>query len=127
MLQYELPLEKKKYFRITLKGNVILSSKKLGDQWFMTQSGSIVKMKCATEVNGIFKVIGQPLIDKRDFFINPIKSSYLSIYQSDGDITSELFDYDIASISAKMICLNYESEYVYMPLLHTLKCFINSV
>lgn len=123
ILKYQLPIEKQNYSRITLKNDVVLSSRKVGDQWFMTHSKFIVKMKHATEVNGVFSVYGYPLLRKKSFFKKPIDSVYLSIYESDGETTEELMQFNTNEISAKIMCVEFGSEFVYMPLLHTLDIF----
>lgn len=125
ILKYQLPFEQQNYSRITLKDNVVLTSRKVGDQWFMTHSGSVVKMKHATEINGVFSVYGYPLLQKKSFFTKPMDSVYLSIFQSDGKTATEPFQFNTDEISAKIMCLEFGSEFVYMPLLHTLDIFSN--
>lgn len=125
VLKYEIPPNTKTYSTITLKNVVTLSAKKIGDQWFMSHSGSIVKMKHATEINGIYTVHGYRLLRRESFFTTPMDSAYLSIFQSDGKTTEELIEFNTDDISAKMICLKFGAEFVYMPLLHTLDIFSN--
>lgn len=78
-------------------------------------------MKHAVKVGDTHKVCGFPLIQKEIFFIEPIESSKLSIFQSNGKLSTELCMYEIGSVKAKMISLPIEKNFVYIPLLHTLK------
>lgn len=123
VLEFNLAEEKDSYSKITLKGNVILSTRKIGDQWFLTHCGSIVKMRSATKISGEFKISGHSLRNICDFFISPINSTYLNIFKSDGVLNDELISYGLHSIKAKMVFLEYESEFVFIPLLHTLELF----
>lgn len=67
-VEYELPLDKNCYSKITIKPDVILSSRKIGDQWFLSTSGDIVKMKHAIKVGSSYKICGSSLINKGPFF-----------------------------------------------------------
>lgn len=93
ILQYPLKSDNRKFIKITLQGQVFLSSKKPGDQWFLTRSDAIVKFVHATEVNGVISLCGHALMQKYDFFKKPICSTNLSIYKSDGVVSQELFSY----------------------------------
>lgn len=117
----EYEIEKNCFSKITIKADVVLSSRKIGDQWFLTRSGDIVKMKYATKASESYKIIGQPLVQMGPFFLKPLISTSLFIFKSDGILSSELCTYDIDSIKAKMMCLEFQSEYVYIPILHTLE------
>lgn len=122
-VDYELPT-KNWYSQITLNArgqHVVFSSRKIGDQWLLTESGDIVMMKHVTKVGNSYKICGSPLIEKSPFFLNPLNSTRLSIFKSDGQLRTELCHFEINSIVAKIICIEYESEYVYMPILHTLE------
>lgn len=117
----EYEFEKNCFKKITIRPGLMLSNKKIGDQWFLTDSGDIVEMKHAVKVGDTHKVCGFLLIQKEIFFIEPIESSKLSIFQSNGKLSTELCMYEIGSVKAKMISLPIEKNFVYIPLLHTLK------
>lgn len=125
ILQYPLRAEEQKYEKITLKGQIVFSCRRLGDQWFATNSGSIVKFVHATHCNGVFSLCGYTLLQKDAFFTEPINSINLSIFQSDGKVGQDLFSYNIEDIAAKIMCLEFKSAFVYMPILHTLDEFTN--
>lgn len=63
--------------------------------------------------------------EKKSFFIKPIVSDHLSIYQSDGETDEKFTKFSTDEISAKILCYEYGSDFVYMPLLHTLDIFSN--
>lgn len=120
--EYELRTEKDCYSQINIKPGVVLSSRKFGDQWFLTRSGDVVKMIFATKVENSYKVYGLTVLSKSDFFSKPIKSSNLNIFKSGIDsLSSEMCMHEINTIAAKMMCLQFASEFVFIPILHTLE------
>lgn len=120
-VEYELPSNKTFFSKITIKPDVILTSRKIGDQWFLTHTGDIVKMAYATKVENSYKVCGFSLKSRDPFFTKPMASTNLSIFKSDGELSTTLCMHEINSIAAKMICLEIEKSFVYIPLLHTLE------
>lgn len=120
-VEYELPSEKNCFRKITIKPGVTLSNRKIGDRWFLTRSNEIVEFKHALKVGDSYKICGFPLISKEIFFEKPIASSHLSIFKSDGKLNSKISVYEISFIKSKMITLPIESNFVYIPILHTLE------
>lgn len=79
---YELPTNKNCYSKITIKPDVVLTTRKIGDQWFLTRAGTIVKMVHATKVENSYIIYGFSVMSKKDFFskATKIKSfEYISI------------------------------------------------
>lgn len=105
---------------ITIRPNVLLSSRKFGDKWFLTKNNVLVKMKYAIIVNGEYKIRGNSIQNKTDFFTYPFSSHYINIYQSE-IIEGCCEDFVVDSIKAKMFCLEYNNSgvYVFIPLLHS--------
>lgn len=123
-VEYELPSNNSGYrffSKINIAPGVFLSCRKKGDQWFLTRSGDIVKMINAIKFQNTLKICGFPLIDKGPFFEKPLKSDRLNIYMSDGKLNNELDTYDVTTIAAKMISLNFASNLIFIPILHTLE------
>lgn len=108
------------YKKCFIKPDVMLSANKYGDQWFQTRSNEIVKMKCAIKCGNDFKIVGNQLKSKIDFFSTPIKSEILDIFTSNGDLEVQCCQYNLNEIKAKLICLKYDHNIVTMPLLHCL-------
>lgn len=106
------------YEFIQLKPNLILSSKCNADKWFITKSGDIVEMLCATTMRNSFFIFGEPIKHKFDFFKIPYASSLTDIYSSDGQ-QNEGRLYECNEIKAKLVCLSYHDHYIFIPLLHT--------
>lgn len=125
ILQYPMREAKQNHEKITLKGEIVFSSRKLGDQWFLTHSGLIVKFTHATQIDGVYSLYGYSLLQTDSFFTRPIVSTELSIYQSNGAVSGELTRYDTHEISAKLMCLESGPQFVYIPILHTLDQFAN--
>lgn len=92
------------------------------NKWFMTADNKIVAMINAKIYNGQIHIYGYPLKKCFDFWEHPFKSSFLNIYLSSGKFeNAELFNVEKHRIKAKMICLPYNGNFVYFPLLHSLK------
>lgn len=117
----EYEVEKNYFSKITIKSDVMLSSRKIGDQWFLTRSGDIVKMKHIIKVSDSYKICGQSLLQKGPFFMKPLDSTRLSVFKSDGKLSCEVCMHEISAVKAKMMRLKFEEEYVYIPILHTLE------
>lgn len=123
-VEYELPRNESghRFFsKINIGPGIFLSSYKKGDQWFLTRFGDVVKMLYAIKFHHTLKICGLLLLRKGPFFEKPLKLDKLSIYMSDGELNKQVHAYDVKTIAAKMICLDFESNFVYIPILHTLE------
>lgn len=109
-----------KYDRIQIASEVTLSSRKLADAWFLTRNDEIVQMLHAKKENNEYVIAGVSIKDKKDFFNNPLASSHLKIYASDGKLNEDLVTYKINAICAKMIRLPCENGFVFVPLEHSM-------
>lgn len=107
-------------FQVVMFGDFRLSSKKIGDQWFMDKKNRIIMFKYAIEVESNVLLYGHEIVEKRNFFTHPFSSSKINIYISDGKRTNETVC-DIENIKCKLVCFSRKSEFVFQPLLHTLQ------
>lgn len=112
--------ENKVFRRILIAPGVELSSKNNGDKWFLTKVGQIIQMKYIYQVNNAYKICGFELKRKDPFFVTPINSTKLNIYLSDGEMENKDQIFDISTVSAKIFCLPFHSNFVFIPLLHSL-------
>lgn len=97
-----------------------ISNRKLGDNFFMTKDNEIVQFKYVTKSKDSIRIFGFSLKIKGNFFEQPCYSKFLNIHVSN----LEKLDtkcYTVESIKCKLICLNYGSDYILMPLLHSLE------
>lgn len=117
ILKYEMERNNFKYIKIT--PNVFLSVKKIGDKWFLTKDDEIVQMKYATIQNQSYLICGSAIKQKFDFFQTPYSSHKSNIYSSDSTCLKENF-YNVRDIKAKMVCLSYHNQNVFIPLLHSI-------
>lgn len=110
----------KRYRSIRITQNVIISTRKIGDSFFITQNRNIIQMKYAFVRNSSFFICGNEFQNKRDFFEVPFPSNLMDIYLCDQ--TKEETDtiYEITSIKSKMICIPNENQYLFMPVLHSI-------
>ncbi|XP_055381857.1 uncharacterized protein LOC129612336 [Condylostylus longicornis] len=110
----------KVFNRINYKNKFILSNE-FKDKWFLTKSNKIICMINATFVNNEIHIYGCPIKNLHDFFLLPIKSSYLDIFISMGQQEApQLFNAE-NDVKSKLFCLEYQNQFIYLPLLHSYK------
>lgn len=117
MLKYET--EKNQFEFIQITPNVFLQIRKTGDKWFLTKNGEVVAMQYATIENSSYVICGTPIKEKLDFFTSPFSSNKAHIYKSDGIFMKEQMFY-VKDIKAKMLCLTYNNQNVFIPILHSI-------
>lgn len=100
-------------------GNTI-STMKQSNSWFLTSCNEVVLMKYVVSQEEKILIYGAPIKKKDNYFTFPASSKFFHIYKSDGE-TSDVVPFDLQKIKSKMICLMDKLDFVFMPLLHTLK------
>lgn len=108
------------YKEIAINSGCTFSTNRNADSWFLTSSNTIVMMKYALPTVEGTIIYGSPIINTNDFFRQPISSSRLNIFMSNG-IAGPVHPFKLDSIKSKMLCLSHDSNLVLIPLLHTLK------
>lgn len=108
-----------RYGYVRIRENFILSTKKWGDKWFLLTNGDIAEFKYAIIFKKQTKICGKILKDKTNFFQKPFSSSYIHVYLSTGERYEDNF-FSITDIKSKMLCFTYKTQFVLLPLLHTL-------
>lgn len=76
-------------------------------------------MEFATIKNNYYLICGKVIEDKADFFTKPYASNRTDIYISHG-ICTEAEMYNINGIKAKMMCISYNEQFVFIPILHSI-------
>lgn len=109
------------YKTIKITHGFILTSKKSNDSWFLTKNNQIVKMQYAKFENDKYLLMGMNIRNKTHLFDKPIDSTRLKIFTSDGILDDELHTYGINDIASKMICLPFEDNFAFIPILHTME------
>lgn len=107
------------YKEIQINSKFTISTVRKADSWFLTNKNDIVMMKYALERGNEILIYGVSVCCKEDFFIQPVSSSRLKIFESSGD-TTDIRSFEYHTVKAKMICLSSGMKFVFMPLLHTL-------
>lgn len=115
------------YKHIRLTPNVFLSTRRIGDKWFLVNlsdsANGIVRMEYCFFQNDKFIIYGFELKQKNDFFNQPYSSQLTDIYSSK---SLEVYDgkyYYADQIIAKLMCISNENEFVFIPLLHSIDEF----
>lgn len=118
-LKFPLQNDKTK-FQVIFLNDFRLSSLKLGDKYFMDTCKRIIEFNYATKIDGQVFLHGHEIPEKNNFFTHPFSSSLINIYISDSIIRNEIIC-KFTDIKCKMLRLKYKSDFVFQPLLHTLK------
>lgn len=114
---HEIPGCEKVFLKINYKNQFVISNN-VKNKWFLTTSGEIVQMLNAILLKGKLYIYGQALRKQYDFFQLPIKSSYIDIYESDGQFCApKLFSAE-NEIEFKLFCHKTNKSLVFFPLIH---------
>lgn len=108
----------KSFQKLYLTDSILLENNKK-NQWFMTDDGEIVKMLSATYFQNAIHIYGSSLKVQNNFFNKPIESKHLNIFCSTAECNTPNI-YELSSIKCKMVCLEYQSKFVFLPILHSL-------
>lgn len=121
IFQYSFEIEGEfVYKQIFFGTNLFLSSRNFGDKWFLTHSGEVVEFHYSLKRNQNYLLYGSRIKNLNNFFTQPFSSSKIYVFSgSDEKCDSEYFK--IENVMAKMICIRNHNEFIFMPLLHTLK------
>lgn len=123
VMKYQLNVRSKSdiatYKFIQISPSVFLSIKKNGDRFFLTKKKEIVRMNHALHSTDGYFISGEPITEKKEYFENPFSSDYIDIYISDGKMGPSAL-YKINEIACKLLCLEYNDDFVFMPILHSL-------
>ncbi|EAT36978.1 AAEL010985-PA [Aedes aegypti] len=92
------------------------------DKWMLTQDLSIICFKDIVKDCFSWKMAGNALLNKFDFFVKPFKSSFIHIYAASAEKHnfSKQNAYGIESILCKLVAIKRKKEIVFIPLIHTL-------
>lgn len=118
-IQQTQNIKLKVYKYISLRSNVSFSTKKTGDKWILFVNGDIVEMEYAIYSEKSYFIYGASIKNKRDFFNQPFSSSHLDIYISNGEKNEKMY-YNVDRIKSKLMCLSYNNEMIFLPILHSL-------
>lgn len=92
------------------------------NKWFLTKNNQIVSFDHATQHEGVISVFGNPLKHINEYFVTPIKSCNLNIFQSKCE-KAIITAYTTSDIKCKMVGLpvpKRDTKMVFIPLIHTL-------
>lgn len=95
-----------------------LSSKKVGDSWFLL-ADKIIKYEKTTQNGNTVLIHGKEIPDKNNFFKYPYDSMHNDIYLSNC-IEKNTIVCTPDKVKCKLFRLPYKEMYVFQPLLHTL-------
>lgn len=123
-VQYEFKhTQYKAYSKIEIRPGIFLSNKKCGDRWILTKSLDIIRLKYIIEKDRTYIICGEKIKEKKAFFESPLNSTKIHVYMSDGAFHDELYFCDINSVMTKLVCLSYNENIVFIPILHALESF----
>lgn len=113
------------YKELQLDSDFTLSTLKSSNSWFLSIDNNIVMMKYALKNEEIILIYGVAIKNKETFFNYPVSSDRLHIFKTDSN-TNSIQSYELKDVKSKLICLSFDAEFVFMPLLPTLKKYLIS-
>lgn len=88
--------------------------------WFLTHKNQIVRFDHITETPQL-KINGKIIKEKNNYFSYPFASSFLNVYCSDKrSLSSVCSKFSCSDIKCKLVAIEHRSNYVFIPLIHTL-------
>lgn len=121
ILKYPLDNSGESVFNQIIFGtSLLLNSRKFGDKFFMTDDGTVVEFLYSVKRDEEYFLYGSCIKNLNNFFTKPFSSKKIYIFSGKNEKCSPKY-FNIKNVMAKMICLRNIEEFVYMPLLHTLK------
>ena len=109
----------KVFYKVEIEDGLTLTTD-VKNKWFLSKTNDIVAMINATYSDQKLCIYGVSVLSKADFFQKPINSSRLDIYISSGELNSPKL-YDFSDIKCKLVSLKYRNEFVFIPLIHTIR------
>lgn len=108
------------YNQIFLEKNLFLSSRNFGDKWFLSDAGEVIEFHYSLKRTQEYLLYGSCIKNLTNFFTQPFHSDRIHIFMGNGEKNEPTY-YKIENVMAKMICVRNNDEFVFMPLLHTVK------
>lgn len=101
------------------KNFILLLNEK--DQWFMLRNKSIVFFGGTITLDNICYVQGRVVESQSDFYTEPIKSSNLNIYKSNGILSNVRQNFSLSDVYVKLfkIPVSGSDLFVFVPERHT--------
>ncbi|RVE53676.1 hypothetical protein evm_001568 [Chilo suppressalis] len=102
----------------------ILSTQK-ENKWFLSDQDHVVELNsiCFEDTDEINEILlnGHRITQIQNVFDKPLKSSFLDIYKCDcNNINKIEAVYGVKNVKCKLVCIEFNSELFFIPLLHTL-------
>lgn len=95
------------------------STKGQKNRWMLMRSNQIIEFDYVVNTGNGHMISGSPLKSTDNFFRTPFDSKYLNIFSSDGEKAPSQH-FNLNEMKAKLFCLPYKNDFVFIPLLHTL-------
>lgn len=91
---------------------------------FLTNENHVIELRSVMlkdNVNHEIEITGYCLDNIHDAFDEPLKSSFLNIYKCDcASIEKSEITCKVKNVKCKLVSITYNSEFFFIPLLHTL-------
>ncbi|XP_022164968.1 uncharacterized protein LOC111029998 isoform X1 [Myzus persicae] len=105
--------------------HIVIRKQKESDSFILTNNGEVVKCLNIIEINNNILILGKKFYHVTPFFIEPINSTILDMYQVKN--MSETLNYwNITDIKRKMMIFNHDKKMIAVPVIHTGEQFISS-
>lgn len=123
ILRYPISIDENEcaYNQIILGNDLVLNSRSFGDKWVLFDSGKVAEFHFCLKRNGKCFLYASCIENLNNFFTQPFSSKKIYIFSGIYNLSAPAY-YEFENIMAKMVCIrNSEEEFIFIPLLHTLK------
>lgn len=107
------------YRQIQLKYNIMFANDNK-NCWILIETNKIIEFRYAFKKDNRVMIRGDPLKSINNFFEKPFSSSYINVFMSDGAKDQLEINCGLSAIKAKLFCLPYKDNFVFIPLTHSL-------
>lgn len=113
------------YHQIVFGENLFLSSRNVGDKWFLTYCGTVVEFHFSLKRNNEYLLYGNCLHKKdlNNFFNQPISSKKINIFSMSNEECIPTYPkmFKLENVMSKLVRLRNTEDTIFIPLIHTLK------
>jgi hypothetical protein len=104
---------------------IVIRKQKESDSFILTKDGEVVKCVNIIEINNNILILGKQFYHVTPFFIEPINSTILDMYQVKN--LSEILNYwNITDIKRKIIIFNHDKKIIALSIIHSGEQFVSS-
>lgn len=100
--------------------DLFFNSRNFADKWFLSNDGEVVELHFSIKRDTKYLLYGSCMKKLENFFTQPFSSKNIYVFLCDKEKLHPKY-FEVDNVMAKMVCVRNSENYIFMPLLHTLK------